>query len=222
MSSKESGRPAQAEITVTIGVSGYLINSDVLLWDRETQTLWSQIDARGIAGPRAGYELTHLPIADTTWQAWKTSHPEGRVLRGPMPPKRYAGGYRGYHDSNGVLFPLAHESDRLPKKSVVTGLRVGGDSACWSHVGLRKRSAAREETARETPLHLTETIGETTVRLTYDPVGDSLTAHTKGERDEDVAVPTLRMYWFAWFAFHPRTLVDGKAATPPPDGDAGD
>ena len=208
VSSESSALP---EVTTTFGVSGYLRESDVLIYDRATQTIWSQIDGAGIAGPRAGETLEPYPIVDTTWVAWKARYPKSRVLRGPKPARAYAGGYARYHQSDRVMFPLSNRSDRLRNKAVVTGVTIGDGAACWSHDGLKERAAERAEDERETPLSWTEDVGGAELTLTYDPVGDSLSA-TVPVKESAEPVTAQRMYWFAWFTSHPTTIVDGKAA----------
>ena len=205
------------EVTTTFGVSGYLRESDVLIYDRATQTIWSQIDGAGIAGPRAGTKLQLHPIVDTTWAAWKARYPDSRVLRGPKPARAYAGGYARYHQSDRVMFPISNRSDRLRNKAVVTGVTMGDGAACWSHDRLKERADERAEAERQDQLTWTEDIGGAQLTLTYDPVGDSLTATLPGEESAETVI-AQRMYWFAWFTFHPTTQVDGVV-----DGeDAGD
>lgn len=65
---------------LNFGVSGLLYNSDVLLYDRATQSLWSQLMGRAISGSMKGAVLTALPLAHTTWAHWRTMHPSSRVL----------------------------------------------------------------------------------------------------------------------------------------------
>lgn len=54
----------------SFGVSGLLYNSDVLLYDRETESLWSQLLSQSISGVHKGTELEMLAINHTSWQAW--------------------------------------------------------------------------------------------------------------------------------------------------------
>jgi len=65
---------------LNFGVSGLLYNSDVLLYDRNTQSLWSQIMGQAVSGPLAGERLTPLAISHTTWRAWLGEHPDTSVL----------------------------------------------------------------------------------------------------------------------------------------------
>ncbi len=62
------------------GVSGLLYQSDVLMYDRETESLWSQLGMEAVSGPMRGRTLTWLPAQQMTWARWKTEYPEGRVL----------------------------------------------------------------------------------------------------------------------------------------------
>lgn len=64
----------------SFGVSGLLFNSDVLMYDRETNSLWSQLGMRAVSGPAVGKTLTWLPSERLTWKAWRTAHPNGEVL----------------------------------------------------------------------------------------------------------------------------------------------
>jgi len=58
-------RAEHAGRELSFGVSGLLYNSDLLLYDRQTESLWSQISKQAIAGPLAGTELTALPLNHT-------------------------------------------------------------------------------------------------------------------------------------------------------------
>lgn len=60
---------------LSFGVSGLLYNSDVLLYDRQSKSLWSQILAEAVAGPMKGHKLEFLPTAHTSWLQWRTRHP---------------------------------------------------------------------------------------------------------------------------------------------------
>lgn len=63
----------------TYEVSGNLYNSNLVMIDRETETLWSQMYLRGISGPERGERLEILPVVETTWERWKQMYPETRV-----------------------------------------------------------------------------------------------------------------------------------------------
>lgn len=62
------------------GVSGLLYKRNLLLYDRETQSLWSQLAGVAVTGPMVGTFLRHLPATETTWAHWKNEHPQALVL----------------------------------------------------------------------------------------------------------------------------------------------
>ena len=68
-----------SEQHLTFGVSGLLYNSDVLLYDDQTKSLWSQIEAKAVSGAKAGATLEMMPSEVTTWLKWKTKFPNTRV-----------------------------------------------------------------------------------------------------------------------------------------------
>src|SRR5258708_30828470 len=64
----------------TFGVSGLLYQQNLLLFDHETDSLWSQLRGQAVTGPMAGTSLELLPVSMTTWQDWKAEHPQTSVL----------------------------------------------------------------------------------------------------------------------------------------------
>jgi len=62
------------------GVSGLLYKRNLLFYDRQTGSLWSQLLSEAVTGPLAGKRLALLPAENTTWGAWKTAHSETRIL----------------------------------------------------------------------------------------------------------------------------------------------
>jgi hypothetical protein len=68
------------EQTLSFGVSGRLYHGNLLLYDRQTESLWSQITAAAVAGRLTGAKLTPLPFVITTWQQWQQQYPHTLVL----------------------------------------------------------------------------------------------------------------------------------------------
>jgi len=62
------------------GVSGLLYKRNLLLYDHETDSLWSQIAGMAVTGELAGTPLELLPITQTTWARWKSEHPQTLAL----------------------------------------------------------------------------------------------------------------------------------------------
>ena len=67
--------------TIRLGVSGLLRNSDLVMWDDLTTSLWQQITGKGIVGTHAGDQLNQIGSAIVRWADFRTDHPEGQVLR---------------------------------------------------------------------------------------------------------------------------------------------
>ncbi len=65
---------------LTFGVSGLLHENNVLFYDHQTESLWSQLKEAAVTGPLTGTHLTALPSVTTTWKAWRTQHPDTLVL----------------------------------------------------------------------------------------------------------------------------------------------
>lgn len=68
--------------TLEFGVSGFLLNSNVVMYDRQTLGLWSQVLMKGLSGPHAGKSLTMLPLRLVTLQDFQEKHPDA-LLMGP-------------------------------------------------------------------------------------------------------------------------------------------
>ncbi len=66
--------------TLRLGVSGLLRNSDLVMWDDVTQTLWQQVTGEAIVGDHAGESLTPIASAIVRWVDFKTHYPDGQVL----------------------------------------------------------------------------------------------------------------------------------------------
>ena len=94
------------------GVSGLLCNSDVLLDDREAESLWSQIRKQAITGPMKGEKRSGLPLTHSTWRAWQQEHPDMLVLSADTGERRDYGRdpYAGYADESGLHFPVLAQS----------------------------------------------------------------------------------------------------------------
>ena len=78
--------------TLRLGVSGLLRNSDLVMWDNVTQTLWQQITGQAIVGEHAGKSLTRLGSGIVRWADFKETHPDGLVLG---PDQGYGRAYGG-------------------------------------------------------------------------------------------------------------------------------
>lgn len=131
-------RVVAGEPTV-FGVSGRIWRDDLVMYDRATESLWSQILATAIRGPRTGEQLTLVPSTLTTWGEWRDAHPGTTVL---LPPPR-SNTVRGRDASYNYFDPKYHyedesqligrdgTSDRLHRRTMVIGVRVDGAATAY-------------------------------------------------------------------------------------------
>lgn len=182
--------------TYTFGISGLLYKSNVLLYDRETETLWSQIRREAVAGPMTGARLAPLPSVLTTWKRWKRLHPDTLVLSTDTGYARDYGvdPYEGYYRS-----PLAFlgfrgkTSPALPEKELVLGLEIEGAVRAYPFSVLRKIDAPFDDA-----------VSGHDITVHFDGGSEEAYATEKGRR-----LPGTVSYWFVWYSFHPETSIYG-------------
>ncbi len=181
---------------LNFGVSGLLYNSDVLLYDRNTQSLWSQIMGQAVSGPLAGERLTPLAISHTTWRAWLGEHPETSVLSTNTGFQRNYNRdpYAGYEKSRSLYFATTHKapSNYHPKERVL-GLQSGGSYKAYPFIELNKRGETNFKDRLNGAEYLVKWDEKNQSGNIYDSNG--------------TMIPTIQSYWFAWFTFHPETEI---------------
>ena len=180
--------------THDFGVSGLLYNSDVLLYDRQTQSLWSQLMTQAISGPHKGEHLVGIPVQHTTWLDWKTRNPKTWVLSKDLGfGRNYSDSpYKQYLDSPEIMFPVSARSRRYHPKEEVIGIDVAGQFKVYPFVELEK-----------SPAEVREIVNGKAITVRYDRKHRSATVFDE-QGEQLVAV---RTFWFAWYAFHPKTEV---------------
>jgi len=174
------------------GVSGFLYQSDVLLYDQRSESLWSQLMMMSIAGPRRGESLPSLPVSHTTWRAWLGKHPDTTVLSRNTGYRRDYGRnpYAVYELTSRLYFDVSHKDDRLQPKAWVIGLKLGRAARAWAVTDIRQHGEIRDH-LREKNLLL---------RYRHETVEIS-------DTDTGEALHGTVLYWFAWAAFHPETSL---------------
>ncbi len=121
----------------TLGVSGQLLNSNVVMFDRETRSYFSQITATGLTGDHRGRTLDEVQLVWTTWERWRNTHPRTEVLTEETGylrnyPRDPYGTYNprgGYYTQAGTMFPLMYSSNRHHAKEMIVGARTSDRSA---------------------------------------------------------------------------------------------
>ena len=212
----------------TFGVSGRLVNNNLIMYDRATETWWPQVLATAVPGPwneaPSIRSLKEFRVVWTTWERWSNVHPDTRVL------SRETGFARSYDDDpygaynprSGYYLPEASpmfgalsDDDRLQPKTVVMGARTSDGAVAFEKGRLAEEKLIDGE------------IGGKPVLATYEPSLDTgyvyknpekeQFSHRDGrvvdETDETYApdslplerVLTFDAMWFAWSGFYPDT-----------------
>lgn len=120
------------------GVSGLLRNSDLIMYDRATESLWQQFTGEGIVGLHAGDQLSFLPSTLISYTDFKTAYPDGVVLSDERPGRRYGSNpYQNYDQTTGRPFLYIGEIDpRLPVMMRVVGLNINGETKAYPFIEL--------------------------------------------------------------------------------------
>ena len=127
--------------TRTFGVSGSLRRSDLIMYDRETQTLWQQFTGEAIVGRDAGAELEFLPAQLVSFAEFAAAWPDGLVLTRETGHARSYGEnpYALYDTRSATLFPAEPRDGRLPAKERVLALELNGETAAFPFGALAER-----------------------------------------------------------------------------------
>lgn len=224
--------------TLTFSSSGLLYESNELMYDRQTGTLWSQLTGEPVNGPLvgSGIKLQRLPVVVASWGNWQRAHLETRVLSLETGYERdYA---TGKPSPKGML-PVYKRSQALPEKSWIYALIVNDAPKAYPLDRLQKDGVVNDE------------LGGKPVVLVYEPgaegEGRTVRAYERGDHtfarsersflglvflndqegrawrvgEEALTTPDGKSlpripghlaYWFGWFSFYPRTAVYGEGA----------
>ncbi len=225
--------------TLTFGVSGKLIMNAVVMYDHQTESLWSQFLSQAVSGHFEGTKLELLSALQTDWATWVELHPDtlalnkgGRFSRDPY--ERYY-----TYDSAGVLGETRRD-DRLYTKEFVIGLEEDGLARAYPFSALNDDPVIND-TFGDNPILVTfdlESAAGVVFKRTVD--GQTLTFDLKEDApdgpllmvDQETGsvwqaltgeaiegplegkaleqIPTTHAFWFGWKDFYPDTEVYGQ------------
>ncbi|MXY20655.1 MAG: DUF3179 domain-containing protein [Dehalococcoidia bacterium] len=132
------------------GTTGYLRHSDMVMWDRQTESWWQQITGEGIVGEYTGTRLDFLPAALISWRDFRDSFPNGSVLsRDTGYPRDYnRPPYAGYDSKEGRPFMFRGKlDDRLPPVERVVGLNIGDTAVAYPFTLFESMPAVNDSVA---------------------------------------------------------------------------
>ena len=218
---------------VEFGTSGKLYNSNLLMYDRYTESYWSQALGTAVKGELTGYELDLIPFDVITWGDWKRLHPDTVVLTTDTGYVRAydVDPYGNYYTEPRIIFPVEHSDDRLDPKEIIIGFEQDDIYKAYKQNDVESEVVINDSVG-PTPVMLASLFSENSrafVRLVGDETldfvykdGKILDSMTGSEWNYDglsvsgtyqgeqlQRMPIEPGFWFEWVAFHPQTLVYG-------------
>jgi len=180
---------------VEFGVSGKLRNSNLLMYDRKTDSLWSQVTGEAVVGELTGSELSSIPSDVTKFGLWKNSFPNGEVLSRDTgrPFATYSSiPYGGDLTDIKPFFPISNEDNRLSETAFVLGIVIDGQAKAYHFDAVKAKGT------------ITDSFAGKTLKVEYDKNSDAVRIFniTDGANERLVPVP---VFWFSWAATHPTT-----------------
>jgi Protein of unknown function (DUF3179) len=213
--------------------SGLLLNSNKVMVDRQTDTLWNQLTGEAFAGPMAGAALTKLPSEAARWGDWVADHPDSLTLDFPRPvvfddPERAPISYEyepgaaqsTYYESDEVWFPIFDAPDVFALKDEVLTVELEGAHLAVGVDALAEHGpvvlALGDGAVLVVPTGAGGRVydagaavgpGELTVGgpVGLDPAMVTPEAVTLASGTELPRLLSGQSFWFAWYGAHPDT-----------------
>ena len=208
----------------------------LVMYDHQTDTLWSQFLSKGVEGPLKDTNLEVLPATQTTWEAWRELHPDTKVLR--KASSVTTDSYVNYYESDRAgIHGQFNTDDRLYAKELVVGVSIDGSPKAYPFTALTAErvvndtfagadiliffdaatgaALAFDRSPGDKPLTFSiegEPAGARTV-LIDEETGSRWTAFTGSAIDGEMEgsrlerIPSHLSFWFAWSDYHPKTQI---------------
>lgn len=205
---------------VEFGVSGRLVNSNLTMYDRATDTWWPQMVATGIQGPLQSEQLREFRVVWTTWGEWRALHPDTQLLTentgyvrdyGDDPYGSY-NPRRGYYANEQLLFDPIVSDDRVDPKRMVVGTRTTEGALTFDKQSLLE-AGVLTGTIDGTEYVAVADSSLSTGYVYANPAGTVVESVDEGYRvdGETYAADSLPLsrslafdgMWFAWAGFYP-------------------
>jgi Protein of unknown function (DUF3179) len=221
------------EQILEFGTSGKLYNSNLLMYDRTSKSLWSQAMAQGIVGKYAGVKLERIPFDVAYWKEWKQLHPESKVLSRDTGSNRPYGAdpYGDYYTNGDVLFPVSNKDGRLGLKEIVVGFENKGQYKAYKLQEIENKKVINDQVngksialfslypfmvraydsiidgrALQFDYNIKKNIfvdKQTGSEWNFE--GTAISGQMKGK--QLTRLPFDEGFWFEWIAFHPKTRL---------------
>lgn len=180
---------------VEFGTSGKLWNSNLVMYDRKTESLWSQVLGEAIVGEMTGTKLAVLLSDVVKYGQFKQLHPNGEVLsRDTGVERRYGDDpYGNYYSTPDVWFPVGNRDDRLGPKEFILGISANGSAKAYWPEAVKEAGTVEDQF-----------FGKTIVARYEHDIG-AIRLYEKTADGNLERINPIASYWFAWAAAHPNT-----------------
>jgi hypothetical protein len=178
-------------------VSGKLWRDALVMMDKETESLWSQISGKAFRGEWFGESLEPYPSEMTTWGEWVKAHPETEVLfksEGEREQQSVYNKYFGDQDKLGI-FGRKVDDRRLPPKTRVVAVEAGGASMVFPIDQLPENKPVSAQ------------LGNISIEVVPTGAGGYHAYETTGDGKQGDQLRAHVVFWFGWVSFYPQAKV---------------
>lgn len=171
--------------TLQFGVSGFLFESNLVMYDTKTESLWSQAKGAAIVGDYTGTKLTILPLQQITLAEVKRKYSDTLVLSKDTGYSRnYSfNPYSGYEETDEINFPVSVSDKRFKPKEIMYVVPLGEKSIAFAQIGLKDGNQKSIEVEGQT--------------ITIERLGEEINVTTNGK-----TLPGYFEMWFSWAVHH--------------------
>lgn len=161
------GQMEGSEKPFTFGSSGLVYRSNKLMFDHQTDSLWSQFTGKPVSGKlqKSGLQLKMRPLVRSSWGAWKKLHPKTTVLSRETGYSRDylpGGPYTKYHASPNLIFPVVvSDYAGLKPKDLVFGITLNKAKKAWSLEVFEKNSVINDQIGEQPLVIIGDSITQT-------------------------------------------------------------
>lgn len=179
------------EEEIEFGVSGKLYNSNLVMYDRKTDSYWYQVTGQAIIGEFTGTKLKVIDSEVIQWKNFKQAFPNADVLSRDTGYTRSYGAdpYEDYYASSRIIFSVENQDQRLHTKAIVYGIEINGKVKAYPEDVINKREKVTDNFNG--------------VKIEYNR--DENDAVTFINLDTSKNIIPIRSFWFAWVAAYPDT-----------------
>lgn len=217
----------------TFGVSGLLYNSNIIPYDRATNSNWSQLLLKSVNGSLSGQKAETYNLVETSWKTWKSMYPHSKVVSKNTGYTRSYGSYPygAYRENESLIFPVSNSDNRLHAKERVLAVFDGTNVKAFTFEKLQENNtlildvfpvneilvtgnqqdnlmvAFQTETANGTQLDF-QVIENQLPNILTDNEGNTWDVFGRavaGPRQGErlKTIPHMMGYWFSFAAFYP-------------------